>query len=200
MRLFRDGETVISQGDRCPNVFLIRRRGARLRRAAPSPLERLEGGTQRCQAKPSQAKPSSPKPGPTRPRPRSGVVDVFVEDRFDGPDGPPTFITLGQCYEGEYIGEFSVLESAEGGSDPQPAPADGGGAPAGGWPPAQKPSLRHKFMARARKDSSRFGSHLSAPAPRQACLTSHSAPPLRPARSCATIWAARRHAPSACAR
>lgn len=63
MRLYRDGETLIHQGELSREVFLI----------------------------------------------RSGVVDVSVEDKFCGADGPVSFIPLGQCVEGEYIGEFSML-------------------------------------------------------------------------------------------
>lgn len=66
VRLYRDGEMLICQGQRCPNVFLIRK----------------------------------------------GVVEVFVEDKFCGPDGPVSVIPLGQCIDGEYIGEFSLFSES----------------------------------------------------------------------------------------
>lgn len=66
VRLYRDGEMLIAQGQRCPNVFLIRK----------------------------------------------GAVEVYVEDKFCGPDGPVSVIPLGQCIDGEYIGEFSLFSES----------------------------------------------------------------------------------------
>lgn len=66
VRLYRDGEMLICQGQRCPDVFLIRK----------------------------------------------GVVEVFVEDKFCGPEGPVSMIPLGQCIDGEYIGEFSLFSES----------------------------------------------------------------------------------------